>query len=79
MAKSILRAIFDSIMAYLAGKNIETSSYEIRKGKIDNLVLTVEKNWLRITKNEIREHILEFLEIITEAYEKEKYLFFSYY
>lgn len=70
---------FDSTKAYLAENSILKNNYEIRRGKINNLELTVKKNWMKITKNEILEHIEEYLKILKEAFETKKYLFFSYY
>jgi len=70
---------FDSTKAYLAENSILQSNYEIRRGKINNLELTVEKNWMNITKNEITEHIDEYLKNLQEAFETKKYIFFSYY
>ena len=70
---------FDSTKAYLAENSITSNNYEIRFGRIDNLELIVQKKWMKISKNEISEHIQEYLKILNEAFVESKYLFFSYY
>ena len=53
--------------------------YEIRYGKLNNLELRTEKKWMRIRKNEIVEHIDNYINILTDAKENEKHLFFTYW
>jgi hypothetical protein len=65
--------------SFLAEKTIESSSYEIRSGKLGELNLVVEKNWQIITKKEIEVHIKEFIAILKDALINSNHVFFSYY
>ncbi len=70
---------FDPTKAWLAEKTIESSEYEIRYGKIGDLELRVTKNWMKVSKIEIQQHIEEFLRIIQQAKDRNEYLLFTYY
>lgn len=70
---------FDPTKAYLAERTMSIYDYEIRYGKLKYLELRTEKKWMRIRKNEIIEHIDNYVNILTDAMENEKHLFFTYW
>lgn len=77
--KKITQNDFNPTKAYLAERTMSIYEYEIRFGKLGTLELRTEKKWMRISKNEIKEHISNYLKILADAKENNEYLFFTYW